>query len=113
AQGTASKLILNGKLVGVKAEAGQFRTEVGKPGKIALTTPEFATDPAARCKGIGVPMGYGGSYKGPPQSALVRFKSAEPADMTIEWRRADEGAWKRVVNPELVADHYYLLTDLE
>ena len=54
-----------------------------------------------------------GSYKGPAQSALVRFKSSVPADMTLEWRRADEMSWKRVINPEPTTDHYYLLTDLK
>jgi len=113
AKGPATKVVLNGKPLNVKAESGQFRLEVGRPGKIELTAPQFATDAGARCQGIGVPQGYGGVYKGPPQSALVRFKTSMASDMTIEWRGKNETVWKRVVNPEPLSDHYYLLTDLE
>jgi len=113
ARGPATRMILNGKVVRAEVVGDQFRAEAGTPGKIALTALDFATDPASRCKGIGVPLGYGGSYKGPEQSALIRFKSSVPSDMTIEWREAKETTWKRVANPEPIADHYYLLTDLE
>src|SRR5437764_10242966 len=85
---------------------------VGRSEKITLTAPTFATDPAARCKGIGVPLGYGGVYKGPQQSALIRFNISAPTDMTIEWRAAGEEAWNGVVNPEPLTEHFYLLPDL-
>jgi len=113
AKGSATRLVLNGKSVRVEVKAEQFRVQVGDSGKIALTAPEFATDPVARCKGIGVPLGYGGSYKGPAQSALVRFKTSLPSDMVVEWHGPKGTTWKRVLNPEPITDHYYLLTDLE
>src|SRR5262249_25164839 len=113
AKGAASRVVLNGKPVHVTAEGDQFRLDAGRSGKVVLMTPEFATDPAARCKGIGVPQGYGGSYRGPAQSALFRFKTSAPTDMTVEWRGPKDIAWKRVYNPEPTAEHYYLLTDLE
>lgn len=112
ATGRAGRLILNGTPASVGSKADGFRIDVGQAGKIALTAPEFSTDPLARCQGIGVPIGYGGTYKGPDNSALVRFKTTTPSEMTIEWRGPDDTAWKRVVNPEPTTDHYYLLTDL-
>src|SRR5262249_42802249 len=96
AKGAAVRVVFNGKPVRAPAEADQFRLVLGRSGKVALTAPEFATDPAARCKGIGVPQDYGGSYRGPAQSALVRFKTSAPTDMTVEWRGPKDIAWKRV-----------------
>jgi hypothetical protein len=113
ARGRAARVVLNGRPADPRVEAEQFRLEVGNPGPVAIADLVFATDPASRCKGIGVPLGYGGSYQGPPQSALVRFKTSVPSDTTVEWRGPSEAAWKRVVNPEVITDHYYLLTDLE
>jgi hypothetical protein len=113
AKGPAVKVVLNGKALAAKPEGDLFRLEVGESGEVALSAVEFATDPDARCRGIGVPQGYGGSYKGPAQSALVCFKTSAPADMTVEWRGPKDTAWKRVYNPEPTAEHYYLLSDLE
>lgn len=113
AAGPAAAVRVNGQRAREGAEAGSFRAEVGDPGTVALSALEFETDPPARCKGIGVPLGYGGVYKGPAQSALLRFHSSVPSDMTVAWRGAGETAWKHVLNPEPTADHYYLLTDLD
>ena len=106
-------MVLNGTLVSAKPEAEHLSLQVGQPGAIELTPLSFNTDPVSRCQGIGVPLGYGGSYQGPPQSALVRFKTSVPSDTTLEWRGPDESTWKRVINPEPSADHFYLLTDLQ
>jgi hypothetical protein len=113
AKGTASKVLLNDAPAPVAAKEDLWLMEVGSPGAIAINGIAFATDPAARCKGIGVPIGYGGNYKGPEQSALVRFKTSASTDMILEWRGTHEKAWKRVLNPDPVTAHYYLLTDLE
>jgi hypothetical protein len=113
ARGRATRFSVDGKPVRAAGSTEEFETIVGEPGKIELSTPVFATDPVARCKGIGVPRGYGGVYQGPAQSALVSFKSAVPTDMIIQWRGTGETVWKRVVNPELTTDHYYLLPDLD
>src|SRR5262249_29064043 len=59
AKGRTTKLVLNGKPVSTTGAGDEFRAEVGEAGTAALTALTFATDPAARCKGIGVPVGYG------------------------------------------------------
>lgn len=73
----------------MKSKADGFRIDVGQAGKLALTAPEFITDPLARCQGIGVPLGYGGTYKGPDHSALVRFKTTEPFPMELKRETLD------------------------
>ncbi len=113
AKGSATRVTLNGKSVAIQAEGDHFILRAGQPGPITITGLTFATDPAARCKGIGVPQGYGGVYKGPEHSALLAFRTSVASDMKLEWRTAAEAPWKRVLNPEPTTDHYYLLTDLE
>lgn len=110
---SASRALVNGELATATIAEGRFQLHLGKPGGVTLSKLDFSTTAEARCKGIGVPLGYGGSYRGPDRSALVRFTSSVPTDMQLEWRRADEATWKQVVNPEPLTEHYYLLTDLE
>ena len=98
--------------VKVKGNSKPIQVRVGRSGKIVLKDIRFSTEPASRCKGIGVPLGYGGTFKGYPGSSLVSIKSSLPSDMTIEWRLKGGTEWLRVVNPETITDHYYLLTDL-
>jgi hypothetical protein len=113
AKTSATQVTVNGAALPLSAKGDRFEFLVGRPGTIQLTAPVFATDPLLRCKGIGVPRGYGGVYQGPPQSALVRLQSSVPSDFALAWRGPGEPGWKHVLNPEPTSDHYYLLTDLE
>ncbi|MBI4027383.1 MAG: fibronectin type III domain-containing protein [Verrucomicrobia bacterium] len=93
-------------------DATGFRVRRGS-GEVAISEMHFSAEPQARCRGSGVPLGYGGAFMGYEKTALAACTTRVPAEMTIEYRPKDGPEWRRFLNPEPTTDHYYLLTDLE
>jgi hypothetical protein len=110
---SATRVSVNGAATNAEIKEGYTQLEIGKLGDVAVSELRFSAEPAARCRGSGVPVGYGGTFQGYEKSALAACTTDVPAAMTIAYRPKEGNEWRRALNPVPTTDHYYLLTDLE
>ena len=93
----------------VEAKAGERITfEIGQAGELTVEGLAVTNE----CESIGHAMGIPGVAEHPDALALT-WRTAEPADACVEYRREGAENWTRSVNPEPLRDHLFALSGID